>query len=94
KSLPVKIELFKTANKEEKFLIFENQINVFPNDEETFTGHQHDIFDFQHIIFRLSCHGYTGYNCEYAVSDDINIITDFNSGIFICNDPAHCSQSV
>ncbi|KAF0987270.1 hypothetical protein HZS_6327, partial [Henneguya salminicola] len=92
KSLTVKIELFKKEEKADKTTIFDSEIKIVPNDEVSVLGNDHDVFNFSHIIFRLSCHGYTGFNCEYFKKEEEKLITDFYSGISICKDPIKCDS--
>ncbi|KAF0989279.1 hypothetical protein HZS_925 [Henneguya salminicola] len=94
KSLTVKIELYKINEKNKKTTILDSEIKIVPNDEISVLGNDDDVFNFSHIIFRLSCHGYTGFNCQYFESEEEKLITEFYSGILICKDPIKCGQGM
>ncbi|KAF0987143.1 hypothetical protein HZS_5440 [Henneguya salminicola] len=94
KDLTVKIQFVQTDSTSE-INVLEKQINLYPDDEENYQ----DVglkspFNFKNIIFRLSCYGYTGYNCQFNVIENENYYTDFDTGDLVCKNLENCGERI
>ncbi|KAF0989274.1 hypothetical protein HZS_7175 [Henneguya salminicola] len=89
-NLILKIEILDRHDDDFIILLFDGSVVLFPNDEKTFTALENDVLAVKYLQLKLSCHGFTGYNCQFKNKDTNKVMTDFKTGFEVCKKAEEC----